>query len=139
MSPIREDKELVLPAGWMRPRGYSQGIVARGRMLFVAGQVGWNPETEEFESSNFVDQVRQVLENVIAVLRAAGAEPHHLVRMTWFITDPRAYNASRRRIGEIYSTLLGRHYPPMSVLVVTQLLEKGAKIEIEATAVIPDP
>ncbi len=140
MSGVRENHalELLLPNGWARPRGYSQGVLTRGKWLFVAGQVGWNPVTEEFETDDFTGQVKQTLRNIVAVLREAGAEPYHLVRLTWFITDRKGYVAARREIGEAYARIIGRHYPAMSIVVVRELLENGAKVEIEATAVIPE-
>lgn len=140
MSDIEEggDAELrfVHPHGWWRPSGYSDAIVARGRLVFIAGQVGWNPRTQQFETSDFAEQVRQALRNVVEILRAAGGEPRHLVRMTWFVTDRSEYMASRRRVGEVYREELGLHYPAMSLLVVAGLLEEGARVEIEATAVV---
>ena len=120
------------------PRGYANGIVARGQTLFVAGQIGWNPTTATFESDDFVDQVAQTLRNIVAVLTAAHAAPHHLVRLTWFITDKAAYLATRREIGQVYRSIIGRHFPAMSVVVVDALIEDAAQVEIEATAVIPD-
>lgn len=140
MSPLRENRELeiLLPEGWARPSGYSQGILAKGRYVFVAGQVGWNPITSAFETDDFIGQVRQSLRNIVAVLGAAGAEPRHIVRLTWFITHPDDYRALQSAIGEAYAEIIGRHYPAMSVLVVDELLESNAKVEIEATAIIPD-
>ena len=110
----------------------------RGRHVFIAGQVGRNPITERCESDNIVAQVRQALQNIVTILHEAQAEPFHLVRLTWFITDLAAYKANRRALGVAYADILGRHYPPMSILVVSELIEEGAKIEIEATAVVPD-
>ena len=126
------------PPGWAAPVGYANGMAIQGRQVFVAGQVGWNPATCQFETDDLVEQVRQALENIVAVLKEAGAGPEHLVRLTWYITDKSAYLATRRDIGRIYREVIGRHYPPMSLLVVAALLEDRALVEIEATAVVPD-
>ena len=124
------------PAGWPRPRGYSNGIVAEGRLVFVAGQVGWTAE-EKFAAEDFPGQFRQALENVLAVLAEAGAGPEHIVRMTWFLTDKGEYLDSLREVGAIYRELMGRRFPAMSVIEVSALIEDEAKIEIETTAVMP--
>jgi enamine deaminase RidA (YjgF/YER057c/UK114 family) len=131
--------EIILPAGWPRPSGYSNGIAATGRIVAVGGQIGWNPVTLKFESVEFVDQVRATLTNVVSVLRAAGATPEHVVRMTWFITDRDAYVANTKRIGEVYREVFGRVYPALAVVVVAGLIEAEAMVEIEATAVVPIP
>jgi enamine deaminase RidA (YjgF/YER057c/UK114 family) len=128
---------MLSPNGWAAPRGYANGVVATGRIVALAGQIGWNPSTTTFESDDFVAQVRQALENVVMLLREARAEPQHLVRLTWFITDRAAYLARQREIGQVYRELMGRHYPPMSVVVVAGLIEERAMVEIEATAVLP--
>ncbi len=130
--------DILHPPGWAPPRGYSNGIAAHGRMVFVAGQVGWNPATAEFESDDFVAQVRQALRNVADVLRTGGAWPEHLVRLTWYITDKAAYLAAQREIGEAYREVFGKHFPPMTLVVVSALLEERALVEIEATAVVTD-
>lgn len=127
---------VLQPEEWARAVGYANGVSAEGRGVFVAGQVGWNPRTCEFESDDFVEQVRQALENVVSVVRAAGAEPRDVVRMTWFVTDKSAYVAARREIGVAYREVFGRYYPAMSVVFVSALLEDRARVEIEATAVI---
>ena len=124
------------PDGWADARGYSNGVAAEGRMVFVAGQVGWNARSQ-FESDDLVAQVEQALMNVVAVLRAAGAGPEHLARMTWYVTDKKAYLARQQEIGEVYRRCIGRHYPAMSLVVVAGLLEDRALVEIEATAVLP--
>jgi enamine deaminase RidA (YjgF/YER057c/UK114 family) len=111
--------------------------MATGRTVYVSGQVGWNAATTRIESDDFVTQARLALENIVAVLRAGGAEPSHVVRLTWFITDKAAYLASRRQLGEAYRDVFGHHYPAMSVVVVSALVEDRAKVEIEATAVVP--
>lgn len=126
------------PPGWAAPVGYVNGVAVQGRQVFVAGQVGWNPATCQFEADDLATQVRQTLENIVAVLKEAGAEPRHLVRLTWYITDKAAYLAARREIGRAYREVLGRHFPPMSLVVVAALLEDRALVEIEATAVVPD-
>ena len=128
------------PEGWAAPVGYTNGVSvegAQGRQIYLAGQIGWNPATCQFETDDLVAQVRQALENIVALLRAAKAEPAHLVRLTWFITDKAAYLGARREIGKAYRDVIGRHYPPMSLLVVAALLEDRALVEIEATAVLP--
>ncbi len=128
--------KILHPAGWPRPKGYSNGIVAEGRLVFVAGQVGWTAE-EKFEAKDFPGQFRQTLENVLAVLAEAWAGPEHIVRMTWFMTDKQEYLDSLPEVGAIYRELMGRRFPTMSVIEVSALIEDRAKIEIETTAVIP--
>lgn len=129
--------EIVNPPGWPRPKGYSNGIVAKGRMVFVAGMVGWTPE-EKFETDDFVGQARQAFQNIVAVLKEAGAGPEHIVRMTWFVADKREYLARGRELGAAYRDIIGRNYPVMAVIEVKGFIEDGAKLEIEATAVIPE-
>jgi enamine deaminase RidA (YjgF/YER057c/UK114 family) len=124
------------PEGWASPRGYANGVAAEGRLVFVAGQVGWNPQGL-FETDDFVAQTEQALLNVVAVLRAAGAAPEHLVRMTWYVTDKATYVARQSETGQVYRRVIGRHFPAMTLLVVAGLLEDRALIEIEATAVVP--
>lgn len=129
--------EILHPPGWMPAKGYASGMVAEGRMVFVSGQIGWNPERCAFESDDFVAQARQTLLNVAAVLAEAGAEPRHVVRLTWYLTDRREYLGSARQLGEAYREVFGRHFPAMSVVIVAGLVEERAKVEIEATAVVP--
>lgn len=129
--------EIVQPPEWPRAKGYSNGIIADGRILFIAGQVGWNPITSEFDHADFVGQFRQAMLNIVAVLKAANAGPEHVARMTWFITDKEAYLGAQREIGAIYREIMGRNYPVMSVIVVKGLIEHGGLLEIEATAVLP--
>lgn len=129
--------EIVLPENWPRPSGYSHAVAVTGRIIVVSGQIGWDPRTRTFSSSDLADQVRIALENVRAVLGAAAATPADIIRMTWFITDREAYLRDTRRIGEAYRSVCGNHYPAMSVVVVAGLLEPNALVEIEATAVIP--
>lgn len=126
----------LLPEGWPRPSGYSNGIVADGQMVFVAGMVGWTPEGV-FEAKDLVGQFRQTLENTVAVLAEAGAGPEHIARMTWYITDKQDYNKNLREIGQAYRDILGKVYPVMAVVQVVALMEDDAKVEIETTAVIP--
>ena len=135
---LTQTPEIVQPEGWARPRGYSNGAVAVGKIVTVAGQIGWNPITCKFDSDDFAAQTRQTLHNVVDVLLAANARPQDLVRLTWFITDRDAYLASRKEVGAAYREIIGDHYPPMSVVFGSALLEENAKIEIEATAVIPE-
>jgi enamine deaminase RidA (YjgF/YER057c/UK114 family) len=130
--------EVLQPPGWAQPKGYVNGMAATGRLVFVAGQIGWNPETCQFETDDFAEQTAQALRNVVAVLTAAGAEPRHLTRMTWYITDKAAYLGSLREIGRAWRDMLGKHYPAMAVVVVSALIEDRAKVEIEATAVVPE-
>jgi len=129
--------QILQPPGWARPRGYSNGILARGQLVFVAGQIGWDAQCR-FQTSDLTGQVRQALENIVAVLGQAGARPEHIVRMTWYVTDKREYIAAYPAIGTIYRQMIGAHYPVMTAIQVSALLEDQAKIEIEATAVIPD-
>jgi len=127
----------INPYHWPRPSGYSNAMVAYGRVITVAGQIGWDPESRELVSDDFVAQTRKALENILEVLRAAGAGAQEIVRLTWFITDKQAYVARQREIGEAYRAVLGKHFPAMSVVVVSALVEDRAKVEIEATAVLP--
>src|SRR5688572_20139017 len=129
--------KIVQPAGWPRPSGYANAVVASGRVVVVSGQIGWNPATEKFETDDMAAQVRQALDNLVVVLHAAGADARHVARLTWYVTDRAVYLASRREIGEIYRALFGDHYPAMSVIVVAGLLDPRAKVEIEATAILP--
>jgi len=131
------DGMMLQPDGWLPPRGYTHGVVATGRYVVLAGQIGWNPETGAFESDDFVAQVRQALRNIVAILAEAGALPHDLVRLTWFITQRSEYLGAQRAVGAAYREVIGNYYPPMSVVVVNALIEERAKVEIEATAVIP--
>lgn len=123
------------PFGWPRPKGYANGIESSGRLIFVAGLVGWD-DSQRFPP-DFPDQFEQALKNILTVLHEANAGPEHIVRLTWYITDKQAYLREAQRIGEIYRAVIGRHYPTMTVVQVTALVEDGAMIEIEATAVVP--
>jgi enamine deaminase RidA (YjgF/YER057c/UK114 family) len=128
---------ILQPEGWAKPVGYSNGIVARGKLVFVGGQVGWNRDCK-FEVHDLVGQVRQALQNILEVLGEAGARPQHLTSMTWYFIDKAEYLANLKPIGEIYRQLMGRHYPAMAAVEVTALMEDRAKVEIQAMAVIPD-
>ena len=128
---------VLQPPGWPRPKGYSNGIKARGELVFVAGQIGWD-ESETIVSDNFADQFRQILLNTLAVLKEAGAGPEHVVRMTGYVTDREAYLAAAKDIGAVWKEIMGRNYPVMAFVEVSALIEPRAKIEIETTAVIPD-
>ena len=128
--------EILQPAGWPRPKGYANGMAARGKLVFTAGQVGW--DTEGNFPGSLAEQVKQALLNVVAVLAEAGARPEHLVRLTWFVIDRQAYVDGQREVGAAYRRVLGKHYPAMSVVQVSGLVEPQAQVEIEATAVIPD-
>ena len=129
--------EILQPEGWAQPRGYANGVAASGRLVFTAGQIGWNPATCEFETDDFAAQVAQTFRNLAAVLAEAGAAPEHVVRLTWYVTDRAAYLSSLREIGAAYREVFGRHFPAMAVVIVAGLVEARAKVEIEATAVIP--
>jgi enamine deaminase RidA (YjgF/YER057c/UK114 family) len=132
--------QLIQPAGWPPPRGYANATAAAltaGRLVFVAGQVGWDPLTCTFSTDDLAEQAAQALANVVTVLAAAQAKPHHLTRLTWYVTDRTAYLAARPALAAAYRAHLGRHYPAMSLLIVHALLEPRAKVEIEATAVVP--
>lgn len=128
--------QVLQPPGWPRPRGYSNGMAASGRQVFVAGQVGWDAQGR-FVSGGLAAQVRQALANVCAVLAQAGARPEHVVRLTWYLTSRAEYYAGLAEIGAAYREVMGKHFPTMSVVQVVALMEAEAKVEIEATAVIP--
>jgi enamine deaminase RidA (YjgF/YER057c/UK114 family) len=129
--------DILQPPGWKRPRGYSNGIAASGRTVFVAGQVGWNAE-EKFETDDFAGQFTQALRNIAAVLAEAGAKPEHVTRFTIYMTSKREYYAALKHIGEGYRAVFGKHYPTMTAVEVSALMEDRAKLEIEATAVVPE-
>ena len=134
----RDAMQLLQPAGWTATKGYANGVVARGRGVFVAGQIGWDAE-QRIVSDDFIAQARQALENIVAVLACAGARPEHIVRLTWYIVDKREYVTRARELGAAYRDVMGRHYPAMSAVQVAALVEDRARVEIEATAVVPDP
>ncbi|MDJ0949713.1 MAG: RidA family protein [Alphaproteobacteria bacterium] len=130
--------QTLQPDGWARPKGFANGMAAEGRMVFVAGQIGWNPATEAFETDDFAEQTGQALKNIAAVLAEAGAEPGHITRLTWYVTDKAEYLASLKRLGPLYREAMGKHFPAMAVVQVVALVEDRAKVEIEATAVVPN-
>jgi enamine deaminase RidA (YjgF/YER057c/UK114 family) len=130
--------KILQPAGWAPPKGYANGIAARGTLVVVGGQIGWN-EQQQFESDEFVAQARRALQNIVAVLAEAGARPEHIVRMTWYVIDKREYLQHARALGDVYRGVIGRHFPAMTAVQVAALMEDRAKVEIEATAIIPDP
>ena len=127
----------VLPEGWHRPKGYSNAVIAQGRQIYVAGQVGWDSD-EKFVSGNLAEQAIQALRNVVAVLEAAGAGPEHIVRMPWYVTDKAAYIAALKEIGQAYREIIGRNFPAMTAVEVTALIEDRAKVEVECTAVVAE-
>ena len=125
------------PPGWARPRGYSNEVSDHNRQIFVAGQIGWDEQCR-IQTDDLTEQVRQALKNVVAVLAEAGAKPEHIARMTWYLTDKREYIGAARAIGAIYREIIGGHYPTMTAVQVSALIEDRAKVEIEVTAVVPD-
>jgi enamine deaminase RidA (YjgF/YER057c/UK114 family) len=129
--------EVLQPAEWARPKGYANGVSARGRLVFISGQVGWNANCE-FTTDVLAEQVGQALRNIVRVLLEGGAEARHLVRLTWFVRSRDAYHREIREIGAVYREVLGKHFPVMSVVEVSALMEQRALVEIEATAVVPD-
>ena len=129
--------KILQPPTWPRPRGYSNGVMVRGQMVFVAGMIGWDANNT-FQTDDFAGQVRQALENVVAVLSEAGAKPEHITRMTWYITDKQEYLAAGREIGQAFRDVIGSFNASMSAVQVAALIENRAKVEIEVTAVIPD-
>lgn len=128
---------VILPEGWKRPRGYSNGMAARGELLAIAGQIGWD-EREELVSDEFTPQFRQALSNVLAVVAAAGGRPEHVISLTVYVTDKREYVAERAAVGAAWRALMGRHFPTMALVEVSGLLEPAAKVEIQGLAVLPE-
>lgn len=137
MSEQRTPHEVLHPANWKKASGYANGMLAQGRTVWVGGQIGWNGD-QVFETSDFGEQTRQALANIVAVLHEAGGRPEHIVRLTWYVTDKQEYLSSLKGIGDAYRSVLGRHFPAMTMVQVADLIEDEAKVEIEATAVIPD-
>jgi enamine deaminase RidA (YjgF/YER057c/UK114 family) len=129
--------KILQPPGWAKPKGYSNGVMVRGQMVFVAGQVGWD-ENCIFQASDLVGQVAQALKNIVAILAEAGARPEHIVRMTWYLGDKDEYDVSQKELGRVFRELIGTYGAAMTAVQVAGFVEKGAKVEIEATAVIPD-
>ena len=127
----------IQPPDWAEPKGYANGILARGTLLFVGGQIGWNAD-QRFESDDFVAQTRQALLNVAAVLKAGGAQPAHMARMTWYVVDKAEYLASLKALGSVYREVMGKNFPAMTCVEVNGLMEARARVEIEVTAVLPD-
>jgi enamine deaminase RidA (YjgF/YER057c/UK114 family) len=125
------------PEGWLAPKGYSNGILARGQQVFCGGQIGWNGQ-QQFETDDFIAQTKQALQNIVAVLAQAGAGPQHVVRLTWYVINRDEYVARLKELGAVYREVMGRNFPAMTCVQVVALVEQRAKIEIEATAVIPD-
>jgi enamine deaminase RidA (YjgF/YER057c/UK114 family) len=130
--------EFLHPRSWKPALGYANGVAASGRMIFCGGLIGWNAE-QQFESDDFIDQVAQTLRNIVAVLAEAGAGPEHIVRLTWYVTDKREYLARLKELGRVYREVIGKHFPAMALVQVVALVEDRAKVEIEATAVVPQP
>jgi len=129
--------EILQPPGWARAKGFSNGIAARGTLVFIAGQIGWTPECK-WEARDFAGQFRQALKNILEVLKEANGRPEHVVRLTWYVLDKHEYLDSLKNVGEAYRELMGRHYPTMAVVQVSGLVEDEARLEIEATAVVPE-
>ena len=129
--------KVLQPSDWKQPKGYSNGILAQGRMVFTGGMIGWNAN-EEFEKDGFAGQAEQALKNIVAVLAEAGGKPEHIVRLTWYVTDKREYLNEQKQLGAPYKRVIGNHFPAMALVQVVALVEDRAKVEIEATAVLPD-
>ncbi len=135
--PPGNDRQVLQPPGWPRPRGYANGISARGRYVVIAGTIGWNAQ-EQFEALDFAGQVRQALVNIVAVMAQGDARPEHIVRMTWYVLDKREYVAAYPDIGKAYREIIGANFPVMTAVQVAGLIEDKARVEIEVTAVVPD-
>ena len=131
------ESDVLQPAGWAQPIGYANGVAARGKLIFIAGQIGWN-ESCVFETDDLVEQIGQTLKNIVAVAGAGGARPEHIVSMTWFLLDRREYSARLKEIGMVYRDVIGRNFPAMTALQISGLIEDRAKVEIQAFAVVPD-
>jgi enamine deaminase RidA (YjgF/YER057c/UK114 family) len=129
--------KILQPPSWARPKGFSNGVAAKGQMIFVSGMVGWDADGK-FVSNEFVGQARQALKNIVEVLAEANAKPEHITRMTWYVTDKREYLAVSKELGAVYREIIGGHYPAMTAVEVAGLIEEQAKVEIEVTAVVPD-
>jgi len=136
MTAAQSPHQLLHPRHWKRAKGYANGIAAEGRIVFVAGQIGWNAD-QKFESQDFVAQTRRALQNIVAVVREAGGTPEHITRLTWFITDKKEYLSRLAEVGEAYRSVMGTHFPAMTMVQVVALVEDDAKVEIEASAVMP--
>jgi enamine deaminase RidA (YjgF/YER057c/UK114 family) len=129
--------EILQPPDWAKPRGYANGVAASGKLVFISGQIGWGAHCK-LVTRDFAGQVRQALENIVTILREAGGKPEHIARMTWYVTDKLEYLSAEKAVGTVYREIMQYHYPAMSVLEVAALIEEDAKVEIEATAVIPN-
>jgi enamine deaminase RidA (YjgF/YER057c/UK114 family) len=134
---MSETFEFLHPAHWKKPKGFANGIAAQGRTLFLAGQVGWNAE-QHFDSPDFVAQVRQALENIVTLIAEAGGKPEHVTRLTWYVTSKQEYLSRQSDLGAAYRSVMGKHFPTMTLVQVVALVEDQAKVEIEATAVVPN-
>lgn len=128
--------QILQPPSWARPRGYSNGVATSGQLIFISGQIGWDGQCQ-FQTSDFVGQSKQALENIVAILAEAGGKPEHITRLTWYVVDKREYLDNGKALGEVYREIIGKHYPAMTAVQVTALMEDAARVEIEATAVIP--
>ena len=135
-KPMSETFEFLHPQNWKKPKGFANGIVAEGRMVFIAGQVGWNAE-QKFDSADFAEQTRQALANIVTLVGEAGGQPEHITRLTWYVTDKKEYLSRLADVGAAYRSVMGKHFPTMTLVQVVALVEDLAKVEIEATAVIP--
>jgi enamine deaminase RidA (YjgF/YER057c/UK114 family) len=136
-QPMTQPHQFLHPRGWKQPRGFSNGIVAEGRTVFLAGQIGWNAE-QQFDSQDFVAQTGQALANIVALIREAGGEAEHITRLTWFVIDKKEYLSRLSDLGEVYRKVMGKHFPVMTLVQVVALVEDQARVEIEATAVVPN-
>lgn len=128
--------QILQPPNWAKPRGYSNGVASSGQLIFISGQVGWDANCQ-FTSTDFVAQSRQALHNIVAILAEAGGKPEHITRLTWYVVDKQEYLAAGKALGAVYREIIGKHYPAMSAVQVVALMEDMARVEIEATAVIP--
>ena len=128
--------QILQPPDWAKPRGYSNGVAASGQIVFISGQIGWDAQCQ-FQSTDFVEQARQALENIVTVLAEADGKPEHITRLTWYVVDRNEYLQNGKALGEVYREVIGKHYPAMTAVQVTALMEEQARVEIEATAVIP--
>jgi enamine deaminase RidA (YjgF/YER057c/UK114 family) len=134
---VADPHTFLHPRGWRPSKGFSNGVVAQGRTIFLAGQVGWNAE-QQFESGDFIAQARQALANIVTLVQEAGGRTEHITRLTWFILDKQEYLSRQRELGEVYRKVMGKHFPAMTLVQVGALVEDAAKLEIEATAVVPN-
>jgi enamine deaminase RidA (YjgF/YER057c/UK114 family) len=136
-APMTQAHHFLHPKGWKEPKGFANGIVARGRLVFLAGQIGWNAE-QKFDSEDFIAQTRQALANIVALVAEAGGRPEHIARLTWYVIDKKEYLSRLGELGQAYRSVMGKHFPVMTLVQVVALVEDQAKVEIEATAVVPD-